>query len=280
MAQSQQVLACIDGSAISNTICDYAVWIAQRINAPLKLLHALEHQKTPASFDLTGSIGLGAQEYLLTELTEIEHQRNKLLQKKGQIILDVAKERVKQAGINDCISLQRHGSITESLIDFEDKTRVVVLGLRSEDDSKISTHLEMMVRAIHRPILLVTGTFTTPKTIMLAYDGSDAANKAVDMVATSPLYKGLNCHLVCVSVNAADLLQVARKKLAACADINLTVCSLTGKAEIELSAYQEIYNIDLIIMGAFSHTRLREMLLGSFTEKMLTDSKKPILLLR
>lgn len=32
-------------------------------------------------------------------------------------------------------------------------------------------------------------------------------------------------------------------------------------------------NIDLTIMGAFSHTRLREMLLGSFTVKMLVNAK-------
>jgi nucleotide-binding universal stress UspA family protein len=280
MSQSQHVLACIDGSEISTAICDYAAWISQRLNAPLKLLHTLEHQEKPASFDLTGSIGLGSQEHLLEELTTIEQQRSKLLKKKGQLILDTAKERVQQAGINDCGSLQRHGSITESLIDLEDETRVAVLGLRNEPEAKISTHLEMMVRAIHRPILLVNGIFEAPKTIMLAYDGSDAANKAVDMVATSPLYKGLNCHLVCVSDNAADLLQIASKKLEACTDINLTVSALTGKADIELCAYQETNNIDLTVMGAFSHTRLREMLLGSFTEKMLTHSKKPVLLLR
>lgn len=280
MTQLQQVLACIDGSAISTAVCDYSAWIAQRINAPLKLLHTLEHQETPASFDLTGSIGLGSQEHLLDELTEVEQQRSKLLLKKGQLILDAAKERVQQAGISDCIGLQRHGSITESLIDLEDETRVVVLGLRNEPEAKVSTHLEMMVRAIHRPILLVNDAFEAPKTIMLAYDGSDAANKAVDMVATSPLYKGLSCHLVCVSDNAADLLQAASKKLDACTDINLTVSALTGKAETELCAYQEANNIDLTVMGAFSHTRLREMLLGSFTEKILTHSKKPVLLLR
>lgn len=280
MAQSQQVLACIDDSELNTAICDYSAWVSQRIDTPVKLLHILEHQETPASFDLTGSIGLGAQEHLLDELTQVEHQRSKLLQKKGQLILDAAKGRVQQAGVSDCISLQRHGSITEALIDFEEETRVVVLGLRHESNSKINTHLEMMVRAIHRPILLVNSEFTAPKTIMIAYDGSDSANKAVDMVASSPLYKGLACHLVCVSDDAANLLQSASKKLEACPDIKLTTTALTGKAETELCAYQEAQKIDLTIMGAFSHTRLREMFLGSFTEKMLTHSKKPVLLLR
>ena len=118
---------------------------------------------------------------------------------------------------------------------------------------------------------------------MVAYDGSSAADKAIDMVASSPLYKGLTCHLVCVNKNtenADKLLEQASKKLKKASGLTLITASLSGKADQELCAYQEKHAIDLTIMGAFSHTRLREMLLGSFTVKMLVNTKKPLLLLR
>ena len=51
------VLACIDGSTISSAVCDYSAWIAQRIDAPLKLLHNIEHQETPDTEDLDSSEG-------------------------------------------------------------------------------------------------------------------------------------------------------------------------------------------------------------------------------
>lgn len=280
----QLVLACIDGSAISSAVCDYAAWIAQRVDAPLKLLHNIEHQETPVTSDLTGNIGLGSQEHLLEDLTALEQQRSKLLMQQGKLILQGAKERVQNAGVADPITAQRHGSVTESLIDLEDVIRVLVLGIRGEDhekqQEKIGSHLEMMIRAIHRPILVVKDEFKTPETIMLAYDGSEAAEKAVEMVAKSPLYKGLTCHLVCVNKNtdnAASLLQQASEKLKA-SGITLITASLSGKADLELCAYQEKHTIDLTIMGAFSHTRLREMLLGSFTVKMLMNTKRPLLL--
>jgi nucleotide-binding universal stress UspA family protein len=280
------VLACIDGSAISSAVCDYAAWIAQRVDAPLKLLHNIEHQETPVTSDLTGNIGLGTQEHLLEDLTLLEQKRSKLLMQQGKLMLEAAKERVQKSGISEPITAQRHGSVTESLIDLEDDIRVLVLGVRGEDhekqQEKIGSHLEMMIRAIHRPILVVNDEFKTPHTIMLAYDGSEAADKAVDMVAKSPLYKGLTCHLVCVNKNTANaesLLNQASEKLKA-SDITLISASLSGKAEQELCAYQEQHAIDLTIMGAFSHTRLREMLLGSFTVKMLVNTKKPLLLLR
>ncbi len=288
MKQTQQlVLACIDGSTISTAVCDYAAWIAQRVDAPLKLLHTIEHQDTPVTSDLTGNIGLGSQEHLLEDLTQLEQQRSKILMQQGKLMLQAAKERVQQAGIPEPMTAQRHGSVTESLIDLENDIRVLILGVRGEghdqQQEKISSHLEMMVRAIHRPILVVNDEFKIPKTIMLAYDGSEAAEKAVDMVANSPLYNGLICHLVCVNKNIANaegLLLQASNKLKKASNLSLITASLTGKADQELCAYQKQHDIDLTIMGSFSHTRLREMLLGSFTVKMLVHTRKPLLLLR
>ncbi|NOQ63757.1 MAG: universal stress protein [Methyloprofundus sp.] len=289
MKQASQdlVLACIDGSAISHAVCDYAAWIAQRVDAPLKLMHNIEHQEAAVSTDLSGNIGLGSQENLLDELVDLEQQRSKLLLQKGKLMLQAAKERAQQAGVAEPVTAQRHGSVTESLIDLEDNIRVLVLGMRetnaTQQQDKIGSHLEMMVRAIHRPILVVNSDFKTPETIMLAYDGSEAAEKAVEMVAQSPLYNGLTCHLVCVNkdtASAESLLKQASEKLAKVASLKLVTASLSGKAEQELCAYQEQHAIDLTIMGAFSHTRLREMLLGSFTVKMLINTKRPLLLLR
>jgi len=285
MTQHQPlVLACIDGSAISNAVCDYSAWIAQRVNVPLKLLHNIEHVQTPATADLSGNIGLGSQEHLLDELAQLEQQRSKLLLKKGKAILAAAEQRVQQAGIEQPISAKRHGPISESLIELEDETRVLVLGVRGEQHGqqkeKLGTQLEMIIRSLHRPILVVNAEFTEPKTIMLAYDGSEAAEKAVEMVATSPLYKGLTCHLVCVNNKAEQLLEKANNTLQAANNLTLISVALTGKAETELCDYQAQHNIDLTVMGAFSHTRLRDMLLGSFTIKMLLHTKKPLLLLR
>ena len=43
---------------------------------------------------------------------------------------------------------------------------------------------------------------------------------------------------------------------------------------------QDNRDIDLTIMGAFSHTRIHDLILGSFTVKMLLNTKTPLLLLR
>lgn len=286
-AEQNLVLAGIDGSSLTNAVCDYAAWIAQKVNAPLKLLHTIDHHpEIAAHTDITGNIGIDSRDHLMDELTQLEQQRSKLRLQQGKQILQAARERVMQAGIPDPITNQRHGSLVESLIELENNLRVLVIGVRGKvhenQPDKIGAKLESIIRSLHKPILVVNAEFKEPQRIMIAYDGSQAAEKALDMVANSPLYKGLTCHLVCVSKDDGKgrLLEVAANKLKLADGIEVITKKLIGKPEQVLCEYQEQHHIDMTVMGAFSHTRMHDWLLGSFTVKMLTHSHKPLLLLR
>jgi nucleotide-binding universal stress UspA family protein len=282
------VLACIDGSSLTEAVCDYAAWIAQRVDAPLKLLHIIDHHhEAAAHVDLSGNIGLDSQQHLLEELTAAEQQLSKLKLQQGKQLLQAAKERVIENGIAEPITNQRHGSLVESLIELEDSLRLLVIGLRGKvhenQADKLGAKLESIIRSLHKPILVVNGAFKAPQRIMIAYDGSKAADKAVDMVATSPLYKGLSCHLVCVSKEGSErmeLLQSAANKLTGAGGIEVITKLLSGKPEHLLCEYQDQQAIDLTVMGAFSHNRIHDLLLGSFTAKMLLNTHKPLFLLR
>ncbi len=283
----QMVLACIDGSTLSKAVCDHAVWIARRVDVPLKLLNTIDHHhETATTADLSGNLVMDGREHLLEDITDLEHSHGKMRIQAGKLILKDAKERVIENGFSAPLACLQHGSLIESLIELEDDIRVLVIGARGkihEDQSdQIGAKLEAMIRSLHRPILVAYEDFKTPQRIMIAYDGGEAANKTVDMVATSPLYKGLICHLVCVSKNdsANGLLEKAFEKLKATGDIELIGASLQGNPEQALCEYQVSHDIDLTIMGAFSHTRIHDLLLGSFTVKMLLNTNTPLLLLR
>lgn len=117
---------------------------------------------------------------------------------------------------------------------------------------------------LHKPILVVNEPFKAPQRIMIAYDGSKAADKAIDMVATSPLYKGLTCHLVCVGKDATateQLIQSVADKLTNAGGIEVLSKILLGKPDQLLCEYQDKHAIDMVVMGAFSHTRLHDLLL-------------------
>ncbi|WP_108125057.1 universal stress protein [Saccharospirillum mangrovi] len=280
------ILTCIDASKFSGAVCDYAVWMHQRIGAPVLLLHNLEQGPMIVPNDYSGTIGLGSRETLMQELTDIEAERSRLLLEQGKLMLSAARDRLQQAGVAEPQLKQRHGGLTESLIELEDDIRVLVLGIRGEergdDDRHLGGHLESILRSLHKPVLVVNSEFTEPKRVMLAYDGSDASGKALDMLATRPLFNGLEIHLVTVGEDpgtAQSLQQAATLKLRD-AGHNVTAVTLGGKPSEELVRYQADHDIDLTLMGAFSHTRLRDLVLGSLTVKMLLRANKPLLLLR
>ncbi len=279
------VLACVDGSNSSSSVCDYASWIAAETGAPLHLLHTIAHQSVPVVTDLSGSIGLGAQDELLEELTQLEQQRSKLLLKKGKLILEAAFERIKRAGVDNVTSGQRHGTLQENLVDMEEATRVLVIGLRGESSGEnergIGSKVESILRSLHRPMLIVNQAFVLPETILLAYDGSDAARKALNMVAHSPLFNKISCHVVFegnesdASSHLSDAEAVLSGQVA-----SVTTHHVEGDLAELLCNLQVKFDIDLTVMGAFSHGKLRDIIWGSLTSRVLKNTAKPLLLLR
>ncbi len=277
------VLACIDGSAVSQAVCDYSSWVAIKSNTPLKLLHTIEHQHTAAVSDLSGTIGLGSQQELLNELTDVEQNLSRLLIKKGQHLLECAKQRVINSGVSSPKLSQRHGSLSESLIDLEEEIGLIVMGIRGESHAQsekgLGNQLETVIRSLHKPILVVTKEYTEPKKVMLAYDGSESCKKALNMIAASSLCLGLACHIVHVGNKGQELLNDAAAVLRD-AGIETITSQIDGKIEQVLADYQVNNDIDIMLMGAFSHNRFRGLLLGSLTTKMLAATNRPLLLLR
>lgn len=280
------VLACIDGSCYTPAVCDAAVWASQRLDAPLKFFHALQRKKEVASTDLSGSIGFDARESLLEELVSLDEKRNKLAMERGKQVLAIATERAQSAGNVAVDGCQRHGGLVETLTELQEGIRLLVLGQRGEAASVASehlgSHLERVVRTLQRPILVTPSEFKVPKKVMLAFDGSATTRKGVEMVAGSPLLRGLPCHLVTVGSDTADKrakLEQAQKTLEE-AGIEAPTVILPGESESVLRQYQQDNDIDLIIMGAYGHSRIRQFLIGSTTTAMLRQSRVPVLLLR
>ena len=285
--EEKMVFACLDGSSLSEAVCDYAAWFAKRLNSRLKLLHTIDHHhETALIADLSGNIGVDSRDHLLEELTLVEQQQSKQRIQQGKKLLDAAKHRVLADGIADPVTCLQHGSLIDSLVDLEADIRVLVVGARGkihEDQSgQIGEKLEAMIRSLHRPILVAYQAFKTPQNIMIAYDGSESADKALNMIVNSRLCAGLACHLVQVSKKdqADHILDQAARRLADAGVLDVISTSLAGKPVAQLCEYQTRHAIDLTVMGAFSHTRLHDILMGSFTHKMLLKTTTPLLLLR
>lgn len=280
-----QVMACIDGSTQAAAVCDCAVWASQRLGSPLSLLHVLDQQRYPLSGDFSGIIGLGSREFLLEELASLDEKRNKLALEEGRMMLDAARQLAVKAGVEPTLR-HRHGDLVESLRELEGDIRLLVIGKQGEDSGSevqlIGSQLESVIRTMHRPILVTPADFKAPASAMLAFDASATSRKGVEMLVASPLLKGMPIHLVTVSSDtheARAALDAARDKLAD-AGFEVHVAILEGEVEARLRDYQAEHAIELLVMGAYGHSRIRQFFVGSTTTNMLRSATTPLLLLR
>lgn len=280
------VVACIDGSRSATAVCDYAAWASLRLDAPLMLFHVLDQLRYPTEPDLAGSIGLGSREHLLEELAELDQKRSRIALDQGRHMLEAAAARVREDGVETIQQRQRHGDLAESLVDVEPEIRLLVMGLHGESSSDrdihIGSQLETVIRTLHRPILLVPDAFSPPRNAMLAFDGSDTVKRGVDLLSNSPIFRDFPLHLVMAGTesddNWAQLREAGQKLTAAGCEVHLAIRA--GDVEKTLHAYQEEQGIDLLVMGAYGHSRIRQFLVGSTTTNMLKTSRSPLVILR
>lgn len=281
-----QIMACIDGSSASPAVCDYAAWAASRTGAALTLLHVLDRKQFPSERNYSGHIGLGGSQKLLEQMAELDAQRSRMALEQGRLMLDAAQQRVAEAGVTESSTRQRHGDLVDTLAGLEGETRILVMGRQGEEGDSVGAHVgnnvERVIRTLHKPILLTPANFRTPQRILMAYDGSETTRKGLALIAGSPLFKGLDCHLVTVGDNNArhrNLLEEATNQLRG-AGLSVQASLLQGNVETVLRSYQRDNDIDMIVMGAFGHSALRQFFVGSTTSSLLRHAEVPLLVSR
>ncbi|SFX17961.1 universal stress protein [Marinospirillum alkaliphilum] len=283
----KNIVACIDNSHVAAAVCDASAWISKQVERPLLLLHVLDKSVYPAKTDLSGNLGLGARTHLLEELADLDAQRSKLALEQGRLQLEEARKRVEQQGVREVETLQRHGHFVETLADLQQDTRILVMGRQGEDHQagvrEIGSNLETVIRTLGCRILVTPPDFKTPSKVLLAYDASPTAKKVLQVIASSPLCKGLPFHLLMVGERSDKnllLLEEAREELEARGHSGVTTALKSGEVEQTLLNHVAEHQLDLIVMGAYGHSRIRQFLVGSTTTNLLRRSEVPILLMR
>lgn len=280
-----KIITCIDGSAITSSVARAGVWAALKLNRPLTLLHTLEKHYQHGADDLTGAIGLGAQAVLLEQLTELDEQKARLALQLGDELLQRVAAEARNDGVEAVETLQRHGDLLEAVLNLETDTRLIVLGRCShqrDNFQAIGSHIETLLRKACHPVLIVPAHFQPPTSFMIAYDGRESADRALQKVLEGGLLHGIDCHLVTVKNNEPELENKFRQAASALTEkgLNVTSAWLEGDIHNALSEYQQAHHIELMVMGAFGHSRLRQFFVGSNTLKMIEKSPVPLIILR
>jgi nucleotide-binding universal stress UspA family protein len=141
-----------------------------------------------------------------------------------------------------------------------------------------------VIRGSVRPVLVAGPEFpegSDIRRILIAYDGSPHASRALKVASELASRPGVKCTLVTVAQSeeaGEDILAPAeeyllnhritpQKRIMSGSKPSDVICDLVSKGEV-----------DLLIMGAYGHSPIREVLFGSTTERILTNCAANVIL--
>lgn len=284
----KKILACIDTRGNTDAVIDWAAWAAVRLQCPLEFLHVLErHPEVAAVTDFSGAIGVDAQESLLKELSDQDEQQSLTMRRAGRELLSHARSRAMAAGAQHLDARLRHGDFIDTAIELQAEADLFVLGehyhAAAQARVRAEHHLERVIRGVSSSVLVATAqAFEAPQRVVVAFDGSPAARKALARLAQHPLVAGLP---VLIAMVAPDT-TLARQQLKE-AQTALHAGGAVAETDLVAGEPQEVLPVlvqrhapALLVMGAFGHSRLRQLLVGSTTSSLLRLSDVPVLILR
>lgn len=286
----KKILICTDGSSFAENSYRYGAWFAHRLDATIHVLCVtdIRSQQVVSTGNLSGSIGIDASENLLHRLVELEHEKAKVNNQRAKLILQQASQALQGEGIHQVQLFHETGFLVDCFEKFEADTDLVVLGKRGENASFASGHLganlERILRSSHKPCLVTSRQFTPIERVLIAYDGSPTAKKMLKFLAESQRFHDLDLHVITIGKGDQDAMAIARLREAettlSAAGLKAIYQLLQGESEKEISRYSSEQDICLLVMGAYGHSRIRHLVIGSTTAQILRSSHIPVLVFR
>jgi nucleotide-binding universal stress UspA family protein len=228
-----------------------------------------------------------AQESLLKELSGQDERQSVAMRQAGRELLSHARSRAATAGVHQLDARLRHGDFIETAIELQVEADLFVLGehYHASPQARLRAehHLERVIRGVTSSVLVATAeAFEAPQRVVMAFDGSPGARKALARLAQHPLVAGLPVLVAMVAPDTTLARQQLREAQAALQVSGATAETelLTGEPQQVLPDLVKRQAPALLVMGAFGHSRLRQLLLGSTTTSLLRLSDVPVLIPR
>jgi nucleotide-binding universal stress UspA family protein len=274
-----------DGSANSLKALEYGIYIARKLDASLIGLYVLDVNliQGPMLTDISGSVGMppydGFFDAIETSLNE-----------KADCILKDFQERCQKAGINVEVK-KTIGRISPIIIEEAQNADLILMAKKGEhfhlkEGGLLGSVAEAVVRDSGKPVLVTPENFVEIESMALAYDGSDSALKALELSLELSKRAVWPITVVIITSDAkkADTLSAQIEEMnekdssAPMADCETII--LSGKDQDEIIKFIKEGSVELMVMGAYGHNRLRELFLGSTTSHVIRKSPIPVLLTR
>ena len=269
-----------DGSAYSKIALSYGIYLAEKFGAKITGLHVVDDRdlEGPLLSDIAGSLGFTPYQNYLPKF-------RKILEDRGELILEAFRNACEQKSIRPKVK-RVSGTVPGKIAEEAKKVDLVIIAQRGEHErwssGLLGSTTESVVRRSPRPVLVTPASFRELGNVLVAYDGSVESNQALKMTCETFAFSDTRLKAIIVTGDPMRCEDLTREIEAFVSpyEMDVEIECLRGEASKEILSYAEAEGIDLIVMGAFGHSRLHDLILGGTTAYIIRNATLPVLLNR
>jgi len=270
----KSILVVIDGCEEASTIQDYAVYLARENNAFLTGVGVVDTswivEPFPNTFQPIYSV------YGVDELEKDHVKIDKALKSFGQLCR-------KNNIFAHCI--EQEGNPASIIAEQAYQHDMIIMGRAPNFHFDVEEADIKMTRQVARdnphPILIVPpASPPTYDRVLVAYDGGLQSARSLQLFLLMGLAQGRSLDVLTIHKDETMAKTIAQQAKAMCRNHN-TNCTVhtppsSGSTADDILEQADKTNAQMIVMGAFSHPTLREVLFGSNTMKIVEKGTVPL----
>jgi nucleotide-binding universal stress UspA family protein len=274
----KSILVGLDGSAYSQTAVELGLQWAKRCDALLVGIGVLD-EVTIRGYEFL-RLGLLHSDPRNWDAGLVADARRKVEQFLERFALRCAKEQVA------CKVLEDDGVPDEQIVLEAQRYDLILLGRKTyfhfETEEGFDDTVQKVLKHTPRPLVTVPEVLSNSGPVLVAYDGSLEAARAVHAFQATGLGEGCDVHVLCVDTAFTE----AARRADRAAEF-LSFHGIQAKAVPVASAEQpakvildQVRKLDprLLVLGAYGQRGWREFLFGSVTGSLLKTSPVPLFL--
>jgi nucleotide-binding universal stress UspA family protein len=275
----KEALVCLESSRSSEAATRVAITIAEDFKSRLVGLAIVDEPDIRAGT----ATGIGGSSF--------KHERDEALLADARAnaadALALFERRCREANV-DARTLEIVGRPADSILAEMETRDLTIIGrdanFRFEIDSDDTATREAILHRAPTPVLLVPEGAEVPigKTVVVAYDGSRAAKRAIASFAASGLAQRRSVHVATVDDSGEQAWELAMAGVKALTDVGVAAVPnnlVSAQSNVEaLFGFAQEIGAGLMVMGAFAHSRLAHLFHGSVTRGLVERTSIPLYL--
>ena len=270
-----KILLGLDGSAYAQAAIEYACQLARSYNATITGVAIIDQPGIESS---SGPVPLGGAHYdVQTEDKMLEET-----EKKAGAILDDFSRICDDQKINAVLHADT-GSPVSELVEESKFHDFIVIGKQTSFEYGANETYGTLQRVLRNgliPVLAVPDSVREIKKVLVAYDNSIPASKAVHMFLLLGIWNA--CDITLLTVN--DDAETAQGLLDSLGEffesygINPNLATRNGHPDTAVKSYIAENDVDMLVMGAYGRKSVREFFVGTVTQHLIQETTIPLFL--